>query len=146
MAVITAMLWERQLQNWWFRVFRLHFTDRCVRKPDTCHHSKEGVLTISELSKSHSGIKKNHGPYKISEWKNTLKQQNLDTFVSWWHVLEHIFIKVWQVYQWVLPEFSRSIGHTEKFPILTLFRINKNDNKNIATLQAAFNMQPKILC
>jgi len=73
MAVIPVVLWERQLQNWWFRLFRPHFTDRCVRTPDTCHHTKEGVHSISVLSKSHSGIKKNHGLCKISEWKNTFK-------------------------------------------------------------------------
>jgi len=69
MAVIPEVLWEPQLQNWWFRGFGHHFTDRCVRTPDTCRYSIKGVSSKSVLSNSHSMINTNQGLHKLSECK-----------------------------------------------------------------------------
>jgi len=38
MAGVPAVLREPQLQNWQFRGVGHHFTDRCVRRPDTCRY------------------------------------------------------------------------------------------------------------
>ena len=86
MAVIPTVLCGPQLQNWWFRGLRYHFTDRCVRTPDTCRHSIEGVLTISVLSNLHSVINTKHSPYKWSEWgkKTRSKQHTVVILVYWW--------------------------------------------------------------
>jgi hypothetical protein len=94
MAGTAAVMGELQLQNSRFRGFRHHSTDQCVRTPDTCRFSKEGVPSISVISNSHSVIKTNHNPCKLSELKKTRqKQQAVVTHVSWRLVLEHMFIE-----------------------------------------------------
>jgi hypothetical protein len=50
MAVEPAVLRLPQLQKRCLKELTHHFTDRCVRTPDTCHHLKEGVPSISVLS------------------------------------------------------------------------------------------------
>jgi hypothetical protein len=82
MAGTAAVLNEPQLQNSRFRGFRHPSTDQCVRTPDTCRVSKEGVPSISVLSNSHSVINTNHDPCKLSEFKKPAQKNR---------ILSHLF-------------------------------------------------------
>jgi hypothetical protein len=75
MAGLRAILYI-QFHEWWFRGFGHHLADRCVRTPNTCRRSTE-VHSISVLSNSHSVINTNHGPYKLSEWKQHAQNNRL---------------------------------------------------------------------
>jgi hypothetical protein len=68
MAGARAVL-GTQFQERLYRGFTHHLPSQSIRKPDTCRHSRVGVPSISVLSKSHSVTNTNHGPYKLSEWK-----------------------------------------------------------------------------
>jgi len=37
-----------------------------------------------------------NGPYLLSDWENTLKQENVVTLVFWWLVLQHAFMGDWR--------------------------------------------------
>ena len=75
MAGLRAILYI-QFHEWWFRGFGHHFADRRVRTPNTCRHSTE-VRSISVLSNSHSVIDTNHGPYKLSHYKQLTQNNRL---------------------------------------------------------------------
>jgi len=76
MAAVRAVVCTK-FQEQFCITFRHHCTDISVWTPDTCRHSVEAVPHISVLSDSHSVINTSHGPYKLSDWKNTLKQRLL---------------------------------------------------------------------
>ena len=64
---------EPCFQKCWLLGFRHHFTDRCVRTPDKCRHSIEGVLSMSVLSNTHSVINQVTVRKNYQNVYNTLK-------------------------------------------------------------------------
>jgi len=77
MKGIPAVLRESRIQNWWFRGYRHYFTARCVRMPDKLHQLLEGAPYTSVIWNSHSVIRRNRGPYKLSECKQQAQNNRL---------------------------------------------------------------------
>jgi hypothetical protein len=76
MAGVRAVLCI-QFQERLYRGFTHNFPSQIVRKPDICRYSTVEVPSISVLPNSLSLINSNHGPYKLSEWKQHIQDNRM---------------------------------------------------------------------